>query len=373
MMFPAGLVFSVEGRGSGSAYRLNDKSFRDGKAHHIVLTFRADSRSFAIWVDGVQKTITLDTSVTNLINLHWQSDFILGHMGGFYDGRYFRPIVGTFDDVALYPYILDRVQIAKHYKLGTMGSYSVSLAERVQELAEVAGIDSAHTYPHQSALDTVVRTKAVHVDSVSDELGTLIDAYGARIHSDPWGQVSIYGEHYNPAPVVSFTDDQSAIALGNGVGYMADDFTFAQDRSLIANEVEAQAEEGSSYVVRDRASIARYGKYNTDLGDIRATRPTQVRAIIGKHLYNYKNPSQRLGTISVVPDSQEAWEALAKCQVSSVVEVTYRGTTKPYFIEGVEHDIAPKFWRTTLSLSPAVEIEPWIWDTGTWGTETRWT
>lgn len=354
-----GVLFSV-----GFTAKVSTVGIADGRTHHIACTYTASTGAMAIYIDGVDVTGGASAQPFYVWRADESDDLVIGYRDR---GVFTVPFVGTVDEAALYGSKLTGDQIAAHHAIGSQGAVAVTLAERVADLFDLAGIDTSWINADASAEGTVVYTKPIGDSTLNDELQALAVTHGARIHSDESGRLSVYGFDRFAAPVAHYSD------AGDALGYLAAGFALEQSRDDIANTVTASQVDGPTVTASDADSIGRYGTRSADLGAMRATSPGAVQTATERHLDRYKLPAERFRTISIAPLADPAlWAAMTASTVSAVVTVTHDGTTADYVIEGVSHSIAPGSWTTSLALSPAPVDDFWRWGGSTLGTDTRW-
>jgi hypothetical protein len=358
----AGFIFAVDDAG------VVVRGLADNKPHHIVCTFKQGT--FGVWVDGVKRA----TSAANPATLSlWSFDFTRDLTIGYsaltaFGSSAVVPATGTIDEVAIYSYVLLPWQIKHHHVLGSLEASGVrTLANVATQMLEAAGLDESYYVVHPSGLSTIIQTAPVYEGDLWNELQALAEAYGARIHSNNLGQVTIIGSDYFPEAYVPFSDE------GIGIQYLAAGFATEIDRDDIANRVTGTLAGGATVEVRDASSMARYGERAHDVGTIRGTSLGAIAAICERHLARYAMPKERFTTITMRPQAQEAaFVFLPFLKVSEACDVTYQGTTERFLIEGVSHSVGPLYWETELTLGPAPVDDFWRWNQDALDESTRW-
>lgn len=110
-------VALLNGSGTvGVDFRTADNAITDSNWHHVVITHTAAANnSSAIYIDGVSQSIT--TTTFNTVSTG-DSTYPLYVGAGNKNGSPWNPVVGSMDEVAIYPTALAEARILAHYNAG---------------------------------------------------------------------------------------------------------------------------------------------------------------------------------------------------------------------------------------------------------------
>lgn len=133
----------------------------------------------------------------------------------------------------------------------------------------------------------------------------------------------------------------------------------AVDEEWLANVVYVGAGDGNQYEASDAGAIKRDARAELDLGST-LLRGLDAPDRVADVLRLRKDPGPRVDLVidAYKNDAGQRAQALAR-EISDRVTVNIlppgktTGTSRPYFIESVEHDVAPDRWRTKFGLSSA--------------------
>lgn len=136
------------------------------------------------------------------------------------------------------------------------------------------------------------------------------------------------------------------------------------DTAPIYNDVRLTATGGTEQVGQDATSIAAYFKSSKIEQQYLQAQPNDLQALADWDLFKYKNPTQRVSAMTVMPsrDPTNLWPVVLGLEIGDHITVKRRppGTgpviTQESVIEGIAHSAQNSEWQTRFSLSPAEPI-----------------
>lgn len=171
---------------------------------------------------------------------------------------------------------------------------------------------------------------------------------------------------------------------GSGMAYR--DLTPRFDDTLITNEARLTRTGGTEQVAQNTASASKYGTASSNFrtlseGDVLLSTDNDVLDLATWTVNTYGEPAQRIEQIQDNAMQHDRWDYLLSREMGDgVLVVQHIAGSNPIsqksFIEGISHS-GPQGgeWRTSVNVSPASLVTPWIWDDATyakWDTTTIW-
>jgi hypothetical protein len=262
---------------------------------------------------------------------------------------------------------------------------------RVITAAEIAAlVDGGAGWQHESSGGRVTRylahgfTGASSVDTgQSTRMGTstltsgttMLDALQQTAVSEN-GNLFVDG-----GGVVQFRDRASrylsltsSFTFGDGAGELPyeTDIAYDFDAAQVFNDVTVVRPGGSSPHVADAASQLRY--FPRSLSRTHNVWTDNEAADAAAYfLQKSKDPALRISRLTLNPAANpNLWPAALGCEIGTRVTVNRRPRAGvvlagDYFVESVEHTVAPDSWLTSFGLSPASPTNVWVLQDATFG------
>lgn len=318
----------------------------DGNPHqvHVVYNGGTDLR---IYVDGAAAGVgagiaatTVNPPTRRLIGNAWFGDA---------DTYWWR---GNLQEFALYGVPLAAAtvaEIAAARKTGGQWAGDTSGA-RVNRILGEVGYAGARSV---DAGNSVLQSTDLG-GSALRYLQTIETSEGGRLYVDAEGVLTFVGRHntFNPPAGAEYGD------AGAALGYT--DIGYVRDEAMIRNEVALSRLGGTTYRQRDATSVAEYGLMGYVEEGLFLASDVELMDRAAFLLGQYKDPSDRIGTLAVNPyaDPAALFPRVLGDDIGDRVTVTRWPQdvgdpyTADYVIDAVRHQWAPKQWRTTYGLAP---------------------
>lgn len=226
-------------------------------------------------------------------------------------------------------------------------------------------------------LDTGVSTiPATTLDNVFaiEHLLKVERAEGGRIFIAKDGRLTFVDRSAFSLPV---SDYSGRTWTDNGTGMSYRDLTPRFDDTLIINEARLTRTGGTEQVAQNAVSAARYGTSATNFrtlseSDVLLSTDAAVFDLASWTVNTYGEPAQRIEAIQDNAMGHGRWDFLLSREIADrvLVQKTPAGSvqiSQQSILEGIGHDWTPDEWRTSINVSPAEQITPWILEDEVYG------
>ncbi|MFF0481059.1 LamG-like jellyroll fold domain-containing protein [Streptomyces sp. NPDC004435] len=301
----------------------------------------------------------------DLRNLQWSS------LGGAQAGSYYQEYAnGRYGHLAIWDRELRFSEISEIWAVGDFGGkdYPEDEASRITRLAGMArfagelALDAG-----MSALQGPSWTSGAKALDVIQEAAEDASGY---VFMDGDGRLTYHSRSRRQGAFPRFR-------LGDSLGLPYEPgLTFEMDESQIINEVTFKRPNGSEGVLKDRGSIAAFGRKSRGL-ELRLTTDAAVQNAAYSLLNLYSSPVVRCDSVSLNATATPALFQLALAvEIGDRIKLTDLPDQAPdssldFYVEAVSTDVAVNGsaieWHTTLSLSPAGGTDVWILESSEWG------
>lgn len=323
----------------------------DGDPHHICCVWEADG-DLKIYVDGVDRTDVPDSATIGVFKTGGQVVFGSTTTVAFGTTTMEPCIV---DEYALYDHELTAARVAAHAagrSTAWAGELTGDRINRVLDLARwpaaLRDIDDGKTTLQSSALGGTALEHAQRVEQ--SEFGSLF------ISSD--GNVRFIERDgaINRVPLAVFGDDTGD---PDELGYRI--YTSDYSDELIRNPITISRNDGVAQTAVDQAGLDEYLDHQFTLDGLLHDNDTLSRDAADFLISEYKDPKTRIARLVVMPRVRpdDLFPIVLAAELGDVLTVIRRpqGVGDPISqdceIQAIEHQITPKGWETTFTLSPA--------------------
>lgn len=320
----------------------------DGLVHHVVVTATANN-AVKLYVDGVD--------VTN-VNVSSSDTFPAGT---------FKTMIGALpisaspvrgadsflQAVAVYHSALSSTRVAAHHAAVATpwdGDTPAARLGRILDLADwPAGLRDLDT--GQSTLQS------------ADLQGSTALDHAQKVAESDFGE--LYMSRDGKVRFVERTgliNRAVAATFGDGPGELGyQSITFDNGDELIRNPVVVSRNEGIAQSASDPTDLGEYLDHTYTVDGLIHDSDDLSRYAAQFLVSEYKDPKTRVVGLVVAPaaDPTNLWPVILGLELGDVVTVVRRpqGVGDPISqdceVQGIAHDIGPRHWRTTLTLSPA--------------------
>ena len=363
----------IEDFAGNQTFMNSTSAVTDANLHHYVVTAINNGGTWTLsaYIDGgntYQNTVTNSIAGSNLTVSAIEIGPVLTGGGNNDLAPY------TIGQVAVYPYVLDTTRILQHYSTGHSAAAFGLIRSRVARLFtwSGAGLDMAATVNSPSPL--LGNADQIEGQSLTDAVYDLTVDEGGMFYCDGFGN-----NWYQTR--VSLYNKTAKYTLGDAPGetpYESADFNF--DDTFIYNTVNSQRTISSSQESIQggggKFATAQFNQYGADAIETDFSSQTQymprgpleqgVETTSDQDAYDrsnwsltkYKQPVLRASKVVLNPGTNSSiWPVALGVEQGDIVQVNRRPIGSPEIsvlciVQKVEHDIGPRRWVTSLSLTP---------------------
>lgn len=185
-----------------------------------------------------------------------------------------------------------------------------------------------------------------------EHLLSVADSENGYLFMSKAGAVTFLARRYTAATIL--------YTFGDGAGELKYS-DLELDTAPIINDVRLTATGGTEQIGQDATSIAAYFQSSKIEQQYLQLFPNDLQALADWDLYKYKNPTQRVSAMTIMPsrDPTNLWPVVLGLEIGDHVTVKRRppGTgpviSQESVIEGIDHAAQNSEWQTRFSLSPA--------------------
>lgn len=245
--------------------------------------------------------------------------------------------------------------------------------QRVQRIATAAG----WTLPTNVQQGVATMQATTLAQNLSTEMLLTADSEGGQVWCDPDGTLVFEGRN---SLIESTRSSMARVTFGPGTGEIPmSDIQMSQAADRLANQFLLARAGGTQQVAADQTSIALYGPIPYTRHDLICESDATVAGIAGIELAARKDPEYRPASVMIQaalnPSLMWPWALGLRIRdrVNVKVNSTVSGVTTTHhcFVEGVQHDVSPQQWATTITFSSATSYDAFVtstWDAGTFDT-----
>ena len=346
----------------------------DGKPHLYVITGSLSSGvgTTTLYVDGVSVGSTSFGSTTRTMTVVQLGSYITPYLSG---SGFTAPPGSVYAHAALWGRALDSGEVADLWsaaggyvgersgaRIARLLSYGWSGATSVDAGASVMGVSvlSGNTTSLLSACQDVTTT----------ENGNFwVDARGVVTFTSRTTRYLALTSTY------VFGEDTDAGELP-----YEGDIAFDFDATYAYNDLDIRNSDGFVGHATDPVSRKRFFR-RTYSRNVNLLNDQEAVDAANWLINQYRNPRQRIQTIKLVPSANPAlWPVVLSLEIGDRVTVKRRVPganggaglvmSADFFVENIAHDnidMTAGTWETTLLLSPAATVTPWILGDATYG------
>jgi hypothetical protein len=366
-----GFVDAQLSDGGNSCQSVSDIDLRDGRPHHVVVTFNDGTSAPSINVDTLASYSVF--TVTGTSTLPPAPFFTIGGVGG-------DSVV--IDEFALYrgkSYSIWGGNFAQHYHFGFDPWDGDTSGARIGRLLDLMGWPAA---------DRTIATGISTLQSVAlgeQPLLTVLQDVEAseqgQLYIDDDGKVVFRDRHWRFEDALA--TDSNATFGDSGAELPYADIVTDGGEQYITNHVRARRQGGGAIDVTDATSITTFYERIDELSGLQNSSDLEIRDLANWRLASRKNPIQRVAQLTVFPRRPvSATSILLFAQVlgRSIGErLTVKrrpqgvGTALTYtvLVEGVDHSFTFEGdWSTRWYLSSfdsLATVQPLILDDAVYG------
>jgi hypothetical protein len=278
------------------------------------------------------------------------------------------------------------IQIVDGFKILALSKVSASISSSLSGAYIGAILDAIGWPAADRDLDTGQSTMpATTLENIPalEQLMKVERAEGGRIFIARDGKLTFVDRQAFTLPVGSYTGRTWSDTNAAAMTYR--DLTPRFDDTLIINEARLTRTGGVEQVAQNAASATKYGTAATNFrtlseSDVLLSTDNQVSDLATWTVNTFGEPAQRIEAIQDNAMGHDRWDYLLARELGDavLVEKTPMGSTQisqRSFLEGISHAWAIDEWRSSVNVSPAGNITPWIWDDsvyGVWDSTTIW-
>jgi hypothetical protein len=328
----------------------------DSATHHFVASF-SNATTFALWIDGVDRSGTLTTFGGGAPPAwQWRSAYIGNAAPGAADATF----GGVLDEIMVWNFALLSPTPATHYAFGTAPWKSQTTGTRLGTLLDVVGWPAANrtidtgSSTVQAAV-TAGQSLLDHAQLLEKSESGLLFVEGGNVRF-----ISRSNRYKAPYDTVqqTFGDDPAEL----GYTELAYDYNYTS----IINEARLTREGGAEQVASDDASDLDY--YTSTYEDSGFLNETDAE-ILDKarwHVGRSKDPIQEVQSLTVEPtDSNGLFPYVVPLKVFDRVRAKRRpqgvgsAIDQEVHIYGIEVEATDRRWVQTMTVSPADTRKYW--------------
>ncbi|MEU1731387.1 LamG-like jellyroll fold domain-containing protein [Streptosporangium sp. NPDC020145] len=320
----------------------------DNSWKHYALTF-ASTGGWRLYINAQQVASSGSPLPATITWVSW---------GGQADETFTgRCVNGALAHIAIYPRRLPYGRIVAHYWSAMSANQGDATDWRINKLLAIAGWGGPRSLSYTGSGVTMVPASGIEGQDVASAVEEIAASDGGSLFIDGLGYVCFTSKvyRYNRAAQYTLGDRPD---LGE-IPYL-DDITVDRDPARVSNDITVtQAHYGFTATVDDQASITQRGRRTlartTHLDDQLAVADTANYL-----LYRYRQPEQRIQTITLDPAGNPAiWATALGIECGDVVTVNRRPIggvliSGTFEVLGVSHRVDPEGgeWKVQLSLAP---------------------
>jgi hypothetical protein len=330
------------------------------RGYHVAMVVNSALSLLSVYIDGA---LIGSTSVSAL-------DFENGAMSGFVNIQGHR-INARFAHVALYDEELSATRIAAHYQAGVSGGLMETAGDRMDKLADYAGLVDAELYTSATVEPNTYLGRAEYSGSVLAEMQLVNQSERGRLYVSGSGVLTFQGRQMDWSESdTRYTTSQATIG-DTGVELHYPDIELEPATlDLVRNAVEVNFT-GGTVAVRDQDAIDTLGAVVAETIDTSLVSADAAKLTAQARLRRYATPASRVSTITLVPRKIPATFFPVVLALAPGTRLTVRrrpqaigsAIEKVVQVEGIEHSFDGGQWATTLYLAPSHDTytaHPWF-------------
>jgi hypothetical protein len=364
LSFNTAIISASGGRAVGAT-----APFTQGQPYHVAVVLNSAATTFTLYLNGVAYEVA-DVS------------------GSVYEGGTTTTAVTAFTflgvdvqmaHLAAYSEELTATQIAEHYAAGVTGGYLQTVKERMQDLADFAGLTDAGLYDDSDLRSDTYLGQSSFSGSVIDAMQEAVRTEQGRMFVRG-GALVVQGRM---ADIVDVTENVvSQATFGDAADFselMFTDITPVPASTEQIRNTEFVSVDGATVAVYDRSSRLRFGERPESIST--ALADTTAGSNLGlSRLRRFGAPTSRIDALVIearaqpddllpfVLDVEPGWRITVHQRPQYLGDPIVKVLTA----EGMRHVLTHCGWVTTLYLVPAQEIysdAPWfVFGDATYGT-----
>ena len=336
--------------------------FEVGRTYHLAFVHGAD-RVLRAYIDGA----LAHTGATTAGNMSVPNIYL----GGLLGARF--PVVGIYDELAIYPAALSAARIAAHNSAGRTpwnGDLPGPRLTRVLDLAAVPvgdrNVDAGTTTLQATNLGGSVLGYAQKIEET--ELGWFFVARDGKLRF-LGRNAGVTGTYLTSLGTLVDADS------GAGLPYRSSS-SDAGEATMVTRATVSR--EGSVAVtVYDNAARLEFGWLDETHDGLLHNSDTYSRSYAEWIVNTHKAPGSRVGavTLELTGDPANLYPAILALEIGD--RITYKKKpqnvgaviTLDMRVEAISHETGGHYWRTRLQLSPfnlAAGLPVFVWDTTRW-------
>jgi hypothetical protein len=343
------VIFGVGTNTQTTQFVTSTVAIDDDAPHHVAGTWTSGGLA-TLYVDGT----STGTPVTRTGSMDTAAAFAVGALPNLVGGGSQDSFLGVIDEVAVYDTALSAARVAAHHTARATPWAGDTPKARIDRVLDAEGWPAAL---RDLDVGTVTLSSAELGGSALEHVQRVAASDFGAVFMSTDGKVTFIGRDalWNRPSEGVFGDDPATPAE---LGYrtIRPEYTDA----LIRNDVTVSRAEGTAQRASDATSIAKYLRHSFTVdGLIHNSDVFSLDAAMFL-VSEYKNPRRRISGMAITPpgDPTDLFPQVLGRGLLDVVTLWDRpagGTanTQTSAIEGITHEIGPKWWDTTWNLTPA--------------------
>jgi hypothetical protein len=278
--------------------------------------------------------------------------------------------------VAVFDIELSATRILAHWYAGAVGGYNETAADRMEALAEFAGLTDAGLYDGATLKANTYLERADYGGSVLDAMRTIMTSEQGRMFVDGSGVLTAQGRVVDwGTTMATHVTSQATFGDDPATEYRFEDIhREPASTDLLRNIIQVSGT--ATITARDEASVTRHGPAN-DSVNVTLSSPHDAYNLGLARLRRYATPQARIDRLVVNLRGQSSDSDIDDTQdLMLAMELGWRLTatirpadglgspiTQIVTVEGITHTITRDTWTAELYLVPAHDSyteHPWF-------------
>ncbi len=323
-----------------------------GLPMHVVCILDDGASTLSVYLNGVQVGSSLSVSAGTFFGGSLEDSVSVAGVGY---------VTASFCHVAVYNVELTATQVGQHYVAGTTGGRGQTPADRLEVLADFAGLVDAAQFDDSDLADHTYLARSAFLGNVLTAMQDIVRTEQGRMFVDAAGVVQVQGRSADIKDLTVNATSQATLADSGSLAYT--------DLTVDANELELLR--NTIYLSTNGGNVVVYDNESRTLFDERSESITVLLddATAAKNLglwrtLQFSDPATRITSVTLKPHGASDTRYTTCFTVDLGWRVTIQRTpqgigsaiSKVCTVEGIQHRVTERGpWETTLYLAPAVD------------------